>query len=113
MHRILSEESVPIPKFKVTQLNNFCRVFRLPLTYPEGFCFGGGYSVSIQLVDWFNPVPPKEGEYFCDYPIYLSCEENEELRKRLINFIKEKIYVKEYSNYKHFVITDYGDCFLV
>ena len=44
-------------RYKVDGWNNFCRVFELPAEYPEDFCFGGGHPVSIQMVDWFNPVP--------------------------------------------------------
>ncbi len=42
-------------RYVVTDMTNFMRIFRLPLQYPKGFCFGGGYSVEMQLVDWFNP----------------------------------------------------------
>lgn len=43
--------------YSVDGWNNFCWVFEIPKSYPEGFLFGGGGPVSFQMVDWFNPVP--------------------------------------------------------
>jgi len=99
-------------KFTVTELNNFCRVFRLPLKYPEGFCFCGGYVVKMQMVDWFNPVCPKDG-YINDYPRILEGDELEVMREGIVSFIQGKVYMKEYFLNDHLVITDYGDTILV
>lgn len=43
--------------FVVTQITNFCRVFELPLKYPNDYCFSGGIPVELKMVDWFNPFP--------------------------------------------------------
>lgn len=98
--------------YVVTQENNFGRVFRLPSTYPEGFCFGGGYQVPFQMVDWFNPVPPADGEYFVKYPKVLEGEELIKVRNMLRNFIRQKGYFTQCSN-EFILITNYGDAFKI
>lgn len=100
-------------KFVVTELNNFGRVFRMPFDYPSDFCFGGGHPIQVQLVDWFNPVPPDEGEYFVKYPKTLEGEELEKLRDRLREWLKEKVYVKANVHQKFILVTDYGDAIVV
>jgi len=44
----------------VTQLNNFCRVFELPQTFSEAYCFSGGIPTVFIMVDWFNPIPASD-----------------------------------------------------
>lgn len=85
---------------KVTEENNFCRVFELPTSYPEGFCFGGGKPVLMKMVDWFNPWPmhPLEGK-----PPETWTEVVELLRP----WMKEKVYVQPGRTY--ILITDFGE----
>ena len=100
-------------KFVITEMNNFCRILRLPTSYPEGYCFGGGYPVNCHLVDWFNPIPGKDGEIFNNYPRTIEAEEMESIREMLRDFIKEKTYVKSHPNHSFILVADYGDAFMV
>ncbi len=100
-------------KFTITEINNFCRILRLPNTYPGDYCFGEGYQVQCQLVDWFNPIPPKEGKSFDEYPRIIEEDEMEQIRQRLRNFIKEKCYVRSHLGHKFILVADYGDAFMV
>lgn len=110
-------------KFVVTEMNNFARVFRLPSGYPEGFCFGGGYPVNFQLVDWLNPVPTLTdvcpeislpgSDGMTKFPLDLEGESLEKLREGLRGFIKDKVYVKSNPQRQFLMITDYGDVFFV
>ena len=36
-----------------------------------------------------------------------------EIRQRLRDFIKDKVYVKSHPNHKFIMVTDYGDAFMV
>ena len=74
---------------------NFCRVFELPDTYPEGYCFGGGKPVTMLMVDWFNPWP--------DYPDLKTWDD---VTKLLLPFLQKKVYVKPGKRYV--LITDFG-----
>ncbi|MFA5394386.1 MAG: hypothetical protein WC346_00020 [Methanogenium sp.] len=94
----------------VTYDTNFIRIFRLPTEYPKGFCFGGGYPVQMQLVDWFNPLPPLA---FDSKPRTLKIEHREEIVDKLREFIREKPYFKDYPDHKFLAITDYGEAFIV
>lgn len=92
--------------FKITERNNFCRVFKLPTTYPEEFCFGGGRPVIFIMVDWLNPIqldlkPEK----------LVSNSDMVVLRDELKEYIKEKNYYDKAS--KYLIITDYNDSFLI
>lgn len=100
-------------KFTITEMNNFCRILRLPTSYPEDYCFGGGHPVQCQLVDWFNPIPPKDGCSFDDYPRTIEADEMETIRGMLRDFIREKVYVTSYPTRKFILVADYGDAFLV
>lgn len=80
---------------KPPQELNFCRVFELPDSYPEGFCFGGGRPVLMLMVDWFNPWP--------DNP---ELETWEDVVKLLRPFLQKKTYVKPGKRY--ILITDFG-----
>lgn len=101
--------------FKVTNENNFCRVFMLPAKFPSDFCFGGGWPVEFRMVDWFNPVPtsaflpPPEYIVWKDGVCELSVEAAEKLRNALREFLKDKRYRKPGCQY--IVLTDYGDSF--
>jgi len=86
---------------KISTDDNFMRIFRLPNTFPRGFCFGEGMSVNFQMVDWFNPVPPDE----------ISDFDEEKIVEDIIEFIKNKNYYD--AAYKFLAITNYGDSFLI
>lgn len=88
---------------KITQDNNFCRVFELPAIYPEEFCFNGGHVVEFIMVDWFNPVNPID--------LWNGGEvEWEQIRPEIECFLKEKNYLK--SGRRYLVITDFGESFV-
>ena len=38
-------------KYLVDGWNNFCRVFEIPESYPEGYLFRDGKSVSFLMID--------------------------------------------------------------
>jgi len=83
---------------------NFCRVFELPSTYPRGFCFGGGYPVTMYIVDWFNPLHddlfgPSGVKSYAEY------------EKRLYNFVALKNYVQHGREY--LVLLSFGQTLLV
>lgn len=98
-------------KFRITDDDNFLRVFRLPNDYPSDFCFQGGHPVMIELVDWFNPFPVAEfyggkvKEFENTEAWYLK--RIEELKQ----YIKGKVYFK--PEYSYLVLTNYGDAFVV
>ena len=100
-------------KYKVDGWNNFCRVFELPNEYPKDFCFGGGIPVMFKMVDWFNPVEEvtiagvtkevwrkKVGEI---EGIEIDLES---LENKVIPFLQDKTYVREF--YKYLIIFDFG-----
>jgi hypothetical protein len=95
----------------ITEETNFMRVFRLPLEYSRGFCFGGGYSVEIQLVDWFKPFEPQDFWYHKQKE--LTQDEMETHRNLIRDFIKPKVYVKNFPGHQFLAITDYGDAFII
>jgi hypothetical protein len=83
--------------------NNFCRVFELPNTYPQAYCFGGGQPVNFQMVDWFNPIP--------DDDIYDGkIKKWKEYKDMLKEFLAIKTYVRPGRQY--LLITDFGESFI-
>ena len=100
-------------KYTVDGWNNFCRVFEIPNSFPNKYCFGGGHPVNFQMVDWFNPVEglgtpgvskkvwrEKVGE------IKTVKTTEDELRKDIIEFLMKKRYVKPRREY--LVLCDFG-----
>lgn len=87
---------------KPTQDTNFGRVFELPTSYPEGFCFGGGKPVMMKMVDWFNPWPTVDFE--------LADVTWAEVVDRLRPWLSEKCYVQPGRTYV--LITDFGESML-
>ena len=87
----------------VKQETNFCRVFELPESYPDGFLFEGGKDVSFKMVDFFNPIPQED---IIDGDVK-SWEEYEEM---LSDFLRLKVYVKPGRGY--LLITDFGKSFV-
>ena len=85
-------------KFSVDK--NFCRVFEIPIHFPEGFLFGGPKIIEFKMVDWFNPIPPTDG--FFSYDSLKPWEYYEEM---LQNFIRNKLYAKK--GHKYLIITDF------
>ena len=101
------------PTYKVDGWNNFCRVFQLPDTYPEEYCFHGPKQAIFNMVDWFNPVPeiPQPaitkvewiktvGEYTNKIITY------QQLYQTIVPFVKTKTYIKPYKQY--IIICDFG-----
>lgn len=88
---------------KITDSNNFCRVFELPEQYPEGYCFGGGHYVDFKMVDWFQPLPREAllGKNIMPWSEYVCVVKS---------FLKGKDYVK--PNRKYLLITDFGESFV-
>lgn len=98
-------------KHRITEATNFLRVFRLPQQYPSGYCFGGGYPVALQIVDWFNAFDPMS---LWENPV-LEFDSDDALYLEHIASLKQFIAGKKYvvPNYVYLVITDYGDTFLI
>lgn len=93
--------------------NNFCRVFEIPESYPEGYLFSGGKPVNFIMIDWFNPVPgigqpaitkevwrEKVGE------IETKEVSIDELQKTLVPWLLEKHYTKHGRDY--LILFDFG-----
>jgi len=105
-------------KYIVTPWDNFCRIFELPGRFPSGYCFGGGHPCNFQLIDWFYPTEvsqaavPKEVWEKEVGPVKDQDVEydHEELKKRLMPFLKEKTYVKPGRTY--LFMADFGMTFL-
>lgn len=100
-------------KYKVDGWNNFCRVFELPESFPTNYCFGGGYPVTFQMVDWFNPVsdidyPAVSKEVWREKVGEIKVKEitAEELYNILIPFLREKSYIKPGRSY--IILCDFG-----
>jgi len=100
-------------KYQVDAWNNFCRVFELPITYPNDFCFGGGHPVNFQMVDWFYPIPEVPQAAISKQawerevgPIETKEVDLEELEKTLIPFLMKKVYIK--AGRKYLVIYRFG-----
>lgn len=85
-------------------INNFCRVFELPLHYPEGFLFHGGKPVQMLMVDWFNPWPSDVG---CFVNNEKPPETWADVVKQLKPWIIQKKYVKPGRQY--ILVTDFGE----
>ena len=83
-------------------MDNFCRVFELPLSYPNGYCFGGGLPVVMMMVDWFYPIPQSEWHNRKPWAEYIPL---------LRDFLKDKVYVKPGRQY--LLVTDFGECMMV
>lgn len=88
--------------FKVTQLNNFCRVFELPEKYPESFCFGGPIPTLMGMVDWFNPVYSPHGP-FGELPDTVGYDW---IQENTVPFLLKKPYVK--PGRKYLVLFEFG-----
>lgn len=98
-----------IRDIRITQANNFCRVFQLPDKFPRGYCFDGGLPVTFTMVDWFNPVLPDPLYY---NPEGLSVEEWRQVyAHHLLEFVAHKRYVQEGKQY--IIVTDFGETMMV
>lgn len=82
---------------------NFCRVFELPLSYPEGYCFSGGKDVRVKMVDWFNPWPHPELEPDLD-----TWDKIEPLLRRDVS---QKVYIRPGRRYV--LVTDFGKAMVI
>lgn len=103
--------------YTVDGWNNFCRVFEIPKSYPEGFCFGVGKPVNFQMVDWFNPVsclsqPAVSKKVWLEEvgEIETIKVTLEALRINLQSFLRDKCYVK--LGRKYLVLCDFGAVFI-
>lgn len=92
--------------FEVDGWNNFCRVFELPTSYPDDYCFGTGHPVTMTMVDWFYPVPDmfqagcSKEEFESEIgPIESRLVDLNELERLLLPFMAAKRYVKDGRNY--------------
>ena len=93
--------------------NNFCRVFEIPESYPEGYLFGGGKPVNFLMIDWFNPVPgigqpAVTKEVWRKEVVEIETKEISinELQESLIPWLLEKQYVKNGRDY--LILCDFG-----
>ena len=73
---------------KLTHMNNFCRVFKLPDTFPGDYCFGGGQVTTMMMLDWFNPFSNDD----------IMEDIDEEMQNRLIKFVSAKEYISKGDN---------------
>lgn len=96
--------TIEIPKHE--DASNICRVFEVPATYPQGFCFGGGLPVAFKMVDWFNPVPP---DFLLDLCGVNKPNAIDELEKMLREFLSMKQYLRD--GYTYIALCEFGLCF--
>ncbi len=110
-------------KYQVNGFNNFCRVFQLPQSYPQGYCFGGGLPTTFVMVDWFHAVGGlpqwaiSEEQYhqliangeLVDNGDHSQEVDSVELQTTLTKFLRDKVYVTEGETY--LVICDFGFAF--
>jgi len=82
---------------KITDENNFCRVFEIPSSFPSEYCFSGVHIVQFKLVDWFSPIR--------------DCETWEESKEALRAFVAGKQYIKSGATYV--LITDFGESMII
>lgn len=87
---------------KITQNNNFCRVFEYPTNFPTGFLFGGGKPVTMKMVDWFNPISQDD---ITNNDIKPWSEYVPELRE----FLSQKMYIR--PNKQYIVVTNFNESF--
>jgi len=85
--------------FKVTEQNNFCRIFELPDKLSDEFCFNGGIPILFKMVDWFNPVS--------DCPCEITTDS---LCGQLEEWLQDKSYVR--PGKKYLLISDFGASFI-
>lgn len=85
--------------------NNFCRVYRLPDSYPLEYCFGGGHQVTFTMVDWFNPIPQED---MAEYGGTIKSWDH--YKEGLNDFLKKKHYVIQGK--KYLLITEFGESFI-
>lgn len=88
--------------FKVTKLNNFCRVFELPLVFSGEFCFGGPIPTTFYMVDWFNPVFPPAG-IGGDLP---ESVDYDWIQENTVQFVLKKPYIR--LGRKYMILFDFG-----
>ncbi len=100
-------------KAKVDGWNNFCRVFRFPITFSSQFCFGPGIPTNFQMMDWFNPVPGIENpavskeEWLKEVgPFTIKEIDHEYLEKELVPWLRKKDYIK--PGYTYLILCDFG-----
>ena len=100
-------------KYKVDGWNNFCRVFEIPESYPEGYLFSGGKPVNFLMIDWFNPVP-EIGQPAVSKEVWrekvgkIEIKEitTDELQDSLVPWLLEKQYIKHGKDY--LILFDFG-----
>jgi len=103
-------------KYKIDGWNNFCRVFEIPESYSNDFCFDGGCATNFQMIDWFLPVPLPQPAVTKEIwkkeigEIEIIEKTLEELRDILEPFILRKLYIK--PNRKYLVICSFDACFI-
>ena len=91
----------------ISSEENFLRVFEMPSTYPEGFCFVGGKPCELIMVDWFNAWNPDEFK-----PDKFTVKRwQEEMKPQIIDFVKRKNYIK--PGRKYLVVTNFDESFIL
>jgi hypothetical protein len=98
-------------RYIVTEGTNFVRIFRLPKEYPSGYCFGGGYPVRIQLIDWFNMFDNQDFWKQEEKQIETSSADYQKYINDMREALQKKIYFN--ADFDYLAITDYGDAFII
>lgn len=92
-------------KYQIDETNNFCRVFQLPDSFPEKYCFSGGIPCTFKMVDWFNPVN------FEQAPVITGEAAVDKIIESLSKFIKGKTYYN--PGFSYILICDFGLTFSI
>lgn len=87
----------------INELNNFCRVLKIPNELSSEFCFAETKpKVELTMIDWFNPLlKDKNGK----------LESWERAKPKLKKFVESKKYCVEGSRY--LILTDFGESIVI
>lgn len=99
--RTVAMDVRPLDTYTYSAEDNFCRVFRLPASYPSDFCFNGGHPVPFLMVDWFNPINPINVASVVRKTISHST-----LVEILVPYLRAKPYFNE--RFQYLVLCDFG-----
>jgi len=89
--------------FQINGWNNFCRVFQLPDSYPDDYCFNGSISKIFKMVDWFNPIGmDTTGRVY---------RTQQQLFDTVGKFVLKKSYIQK--GCKYLILCDFGAALVV
>lgn len=103
--------------YEIDMWSNFCRVFKTPMEFPDGYCFNGPKPVDYKMVDSFNPYdigsPAVSKEMWVKEvgEIEIIKRTDSQVRKHLEEFLLQKFYIEEGVEY--LVVCNFGCSFVI